>query len=192
MAEDHDDFIGVYAGAIPRDDCARIVTEIDRFLAGAPRQNVLAGAAQTPFLEFTRLDFSFNANTHAPAIAKLVDEALGQCVVRYGEKYFVTRQIRASTKEVKLQKTPPRGGYHFWHCENFTKDTSGRVLAWMIYLNDIPPGEGETEFIWQKRRFQPEAGTCLIWPAYFTHTHRGNPVYSTSKYIATGWYTLDQ
>ena len=192
MIEDHDDFIGIYESAISREDCARIVAEIDRFLESAPKQKVLAGAAQTPFLEFTRLDFSFNATAHAPAVARVVDDALARCVLQYGEKYFVTRQIRASTKEVKLQKTPPRGGYHFWHCENFSGDTATRVLAWMIYLNDIPPGEGETEFIWQKRRFRPEAGTCLIWPAYFTHTHRGNPVYATSKYIATGWYTLDQ
>lgn len=191
-SDETDDFIGIYPNAIGREDCARIIAEIDRFLAQAPPQNVTAGASQTPFLEFTRLDYSLNATTHLPAIAKLVDDALGRCVVQYGAKYFVTRQIKASTKEVKLQMTPPRGGYHFWHCENFTKDTATRVLAWMIYLNDIPPGEGETEFIWQKRRITPEAGTCLIWPTSFTHTHRGNPVYSTNKYIATGWYTLDQ
>lgn len=192
MTEDRDDFIGIYEGAISREDCDRLIGEIDRFLDSAPRQNVTAGAAQTPFLEFTRLDYSLNATVHLPEAAGIVDAALGRCIVQYGTKYFVTRQIKASTKEVKLQKTPPRGGYHFWHCENFTKDTATRVLAWMIYLNDIPPGEGETEFIWQKRRIQPEAGKCLIWPTAFTHTHRGNPVYSRSKYIATGWYTLDQ
>ena len=192
MTEDYDDFIGLYAASISPDVCARIVAEFDRFLAEAPKQAITAGAAQTPFLEFTRLDYSLNATVHLPKIAGIVDAALGKCVALYGAKYFVTRQIKASTKEVKLQKTPPRGGYHFWHCENFTKDTATRVLAWMIYLNDIPPGEGETEFIWQKRRIQPQAGTCLLWPTSFTHTHRGNPVYSTSKYIATGWYTLDQ
>jgi len=191
MADD-DDFIGIYDGAITREDCERIIGEIDRFLERAPRQDVTVGAAQTPFLEFTRLDYSLNASVHLPEAARVVDNALGRCIVQYGGKYFVTRQIKASTKEVKLQKTPPRGGYHFWHCENFTKDTADRVLAWMIYLNDIPSGEGETEFIWQKRRIQQEAGKCLIWPAAFTHTHRGNPVYSATKYIATGWYTLDQ
>jgi hypothetical protein len=192
MTEGDDDFIGIYEGAITRDDCDRIIAEMDRFLENAPRQDITVGAAQTPFLEFTRLDYSLNASVHRPELAAIVDAALGRCIVQYGGKYFVTRQIKASTKEVKLQKTPPRGGYHFWHCENFTKDTATRVLAWMIYLNDIPPGEGETEFIWQKRRIQPEAGKCLIWPAAFTHTHRGNPVYSANKYIATGWYTLDQ
>jgi hypothetical protein len=191
MTEEYDDFIGIYEGAISRADCEEIILESERFFATSPKQNITAGAAQTHFLEFTRLDYSLNASRHLPAAAGIIDNALHQCVLKYASKYFVTRQIKASTKEVKIQKTPPRGGYHFWHCENFNKDTATRALAWMIYLNDIPPGEGETEFIWQKRRVQPEAGKCLLWPTQFTHTHRGNPVYSTTKYIATGWYTLD-
>ncbi|WP_428102084.1 2OG-Fe(II) oxygenase [Candidatus Rariloculus sp.] len=77
------------------------------------------------------------------------------------------------------------------NCENFNKATALRAVAWTIYLNDIPEGEGETEFIWQKLRVQPEAGMCLLWPTQFTHTHRGNPVYSTTKYIATGPLTYD-
>lgn len=192
MAEEQDDFIGIYPDAISRDDCSRIIDDSERFFeSSSAREHVLAGARQTPMLEFTRLDYSFNASVHLPEAARIVDEALHRCIVQYGARYFVTRQIKASTKEVKIQKTPPRGGYHFWHCESFNRDTGNRALAWMIYLNDIPHGEGETEFIWQKLRVQPEAGKCLLWPTQFTHTHRGNPVYSSTKYIATGWYTYD-
>ena len=64
----------------------------------------------------------------------------------------------------------------------------------MIYLNDVEEG-GETEFLYQSIRVAPKAGTLLIWPAGFTHTHRGNPPLSGDKYIATGWvqyYTSDQ
>ena len=60
----------------------------------------------------------------------------------------------------------------------------------MIFPKDIQDGEGETEFLWQGLRVKPKAGTVCIFPASFTHTHRGNPVYSCDKYIATGWYTL--
>lgn len=191
LTEEYDDFIGIYERSVSREDCDRIISDVERFFETSPKGSVTAGAAQAPFLEFTRLDYSVNASAHLPEAAGIVDEALHECIQKYAAKYFVTRQLKASTKEVKLQKTPPRGGYHFWHCENFNKETANRVLAWMIYLNDIPEGEGETEFIWQKRRVQPEAGKCLLWPGQFTHTHRGNPVYSTAKYIATGWYTLD-
>jgi hypothetical protein len=190
--ENDDNFIGIYEHAIAADDCTRIIADAESFFAASSNEKkVDTGAAQMPMLEFARLDYSFNASVHLPETAKIVDEALYVCIQQYVAKYFVSRQLRASTKEVKLQKTPPRGGYHFWHCESFNNETGNRALAWMIYLNDIPPGEGETEFIWQKLRVQPEAGKCLLWPTQFTHTHRGNPVYTTTKYIATGWYTFD-
>ena len=191
MRQEHEDFIGIYENSISREDCDRIIRDAETFFETSPQENIRAGAAQTGMFEFTRLDYSFNASIHLPQTAKIVDEALYRCIHKYVDTYFVSRQLRASTKEVKLQKTPPRGGYHFWHCESFNNETGTRALAWMIYLNDIPTGEGETEFLWQKLRVQPEAGKCLIWPTQFTHTHRGNPVYSTTKYIATGWYTFD-
>ena len=44
--------------------------------------------------------------------------------------------------------------------------------------------------LYQQRKFTPEKGTVLIWPASYTHPHRGNPPIS-DKYIATGWYQVD-
>ena len=87
---------------------------------------------------------------------------------------------------VKTQKTKIGGGYHTWHYETDRRDTSNRVLAWMVYLNDVEEG-GETEFLYQHMRVKPTQGTFVIWPAGFTHTHRGNPPLSGDKYIMTGW-----
>jgi hypothetical protein len=55
-----------------------------------------------------------------------------------------------------------------------------------VYLNDVPEA-GETEFYYQQRKIQPRAGTLLIAPAGFTHTHRGNMPVGGDKYIATSW-----
>ena len=59
-------------------------------------------------------------------------------------------------------------------------------------MNDIDEdGAGETEFLYQKLRVPPKENTCIIWPAGFTHPHRGNVVYGNkSKYIITGWFHL--
>ena len=57
----------------------------------------------------------------------------------------------------------------------------------MIYLNDVTDG-GYTEFPNQGKRFQPRAGDLLIWPAFFTHPHRGIASKTQTKYIVTGWY----
>ena len=58
----------------------------------------------------------------------------------------------------------------------------------MIYLNDVPDGEGETEFLYQRRRIKPTKGTVVIFPAGYTHVHKGNTMFTTDKYILTGWY----
>jgi hypothetical protein len=59
----------------------------------------------------------------------------------------------------------------------------------MVYLNDIVEG-GETEFLHQRKRIKPKKGTVLLFPPYFTHTHRGNPPLSNEKYAITGWMCL--
>ena len=88
-----------------------------------------------------------------------------------------------------IQYYPPNGGYKVWHCERGSLDTSKRFLAYMTYLNDVTEG-GETEFYWQNVSFKPKKGLSLIWPADFTHTHRGIVSKTQEKYITTGWYNL--
>jgi hypothetical protein len=82
------------------------------------------------------------------------------------------------------------GGYPYWHCELYPKDASAetlhRTLLWTLYLNDGFEA-GETEFLYQQRRVRPQAGTLLLAPAAFTHTHRGNRPRGGDKYIATSW-----
>jgi hypothetical protein len=88
-----------------------------------------------------------------------------------------------------------QGGYPYWHSEIFPKqdgeDTLHRVLLWTIYLNDAFE-EGETEFLYQRRRIVPRTGSLLIAPAGFTHTHRGNRPKGGNKYIATSWVLFER
>ena len=105
----------------------------------------------------------------------------------YTKKYSYLKQLAThNILEVKIQKTKIGGGYHIWHCENSKMKSRNRILAFMAYLNDVVEG-GETEFLYQKCRFKPERNTMLVWPAQFTHVHRGNPPLSNDKYIITGW-----
>jgi 2OG-Fe(II) oxygenase superfamily len=82
------------------------------------------------------------------------------------------------------------GGYPYWHCELYPRDaqaeTLHRHLLWTLYLND-GFDEGETEFLFQQRRISPRAGSLLLAPAAFTHTHRGNRPQRGDKVIATSW-----
>ena len=51
---------------------------------------------------------------------------------------------------------------------------------------------GETEYLYQKLRIPAKENTLVIWPAGYTHPHRGNAVYGDkAKYILTGWFYVD-
>jgi hypothetical protein len=92
---------------------------------------------------------------------------------------------------INLQRyTAGQGGYPYWHCELYPRDPSCETLhrhvLWTLYLND-GFAAGETEFLYQGRKIVPQAGSLLIAPAAFTHTHRGNRPEGGDKYIATSW-----
>lgn len=109
----------------------------------------------------------------------------------YCKKYASFNGFPCISEHVKVQRTPPKGGFHTWHKEHGPDSRSAyRTLVWTLYLNDIPDGEGETEFLEYGIKVQPKKGKLCFFPAGWSHTHRGNPVYSCNKYIATGWYYL--
>ena len=83
-----------------------------------------------------------------------------------------------------------QSGQHFQstHTERSSLDTLHRVFAWMTYLNDVDVDEGgATSFTHYDLEIQPRKGLTLIWPAEWTHAHRGNVLTGDSKYIITGW-----
>ena len=63
---------------------------------------------------------------------------------------------------------------------------SARKLVIQLYLNTIEEG-GETEFLYINKRIKAEQGRLTIFPAAFTHTHRGNPPIGQDKYIISTW-----
>lgn len=90
---------------------------------------------------------------------------------------------------VNLQFYPPGGGYKNFHTERMTAVPPGstRHLVFMTFLNDVHDGGG-TEFLHQKVTVPARKGLTLIWPADWTHTHRGIVSPTETKYIITGWY----
>lgn len=179
-------FIGVYPAIVPQVTCKNIIDEVEKTIKTDTEKHY--GVNQFGQKGLGRLDVQLFAERVLPEVAQTINKSLKEAIDKYYEQYFVIDPLKLVSTEVKIQKTSPRGGYHVWHCEQDCIDHAPRVLAWTLYLNDIPEGEGETEFLWQGVRVQPKAGTVSIFPAAFTHTHRGNPVYSRDKYIATGWF----
>tara|TARA_B110000908_G_scaffold121950_1_gene143032 strand:+ start:219 stop:785 length:567 start_codon:yes stop_codon:yes gene_type:complete len=87
-----------------------------------------------------------------------------------------------------LQKYLPGDAYNPMHIEEGgpREGKIQRKFAFTTYLNDIEEG-GETEFLLQGIKVKPRKGLTVIWPAGWTHPHRGIPAPNETKYIATGW-----
>lgn len=112
---------------------------------------------------------------------------LKMCLEHYIDKFSVLSTFNIHPFGIKVQKTRPGQGFHIWHCEQASKDSQQRVVTFMTYLNDVEEG-GETEFRYQCKRIKPKKGLTLLWPADYTHTHRGLMPLKGDKYIATGWF----
>jgi len=82
-----------------------------------------------------------------------------------------------------------KSGKHFeeWHCEVTNKETMSRVLNFMIYLSSHNCG---TQFF-DKKIILSETGKLVMFPSYFTHTHRGQVCpENKDRYILSGYFRL--
>jgi prolyl 4-hydroxylase len=61
-----------------------------------------------------------------------------------------------------------------------------RDVSIVGYLNDDFAG-GETLFDRQNLKFQPQKGSVLVFPSYYTHPHQSLPVTQGCKYAFTSW-----
>ena len=103
-------------------------------------------------------------------------------------RFLITMPSFRTWESYNIQHYKDGEGYFGLHCEQ-QPDVSAdhyvyRMGAWMIYLNDAESG---TEFPYQEITLQPKQGLCAVWPAYWTHPHKGVTPNKGDKYIATGW-----
>ena len=120
-------------------------------------------------------------------INELVYFFVGQAIDKYSNDYTflnVNKSWRLSPSYNIQRYDGDKEGYFSLHNE-----ASGsypyRMLAWMVYLNDAASG---TEFPYQNMTIQAKTGRTVIWPAAWTHPHRGVIPNVGVKYIATGWF----
>jgi hypothetical protein len=180
------DFIGIWDNCLPSVACNDLISNFES-LINSNRSILIEGKNKFDNGSLGRNDFAITLNYHHPN-ADEIYKFLSVCLNEYLEEYSQLNGNDLIASQIKMQKTPPGGGYHVWHYENENWEVSDRELAWMIYLNDLPEGQAETEFLYQKTRVHPKQGRVVIWPAGFTHVHRGNTVFTEDKYILTGWY----
>ena len=195
MNAEYKDFIAIYRDVYPEGYCQHLIKEFDRLVeSGAGTNRQRGEGALRHRKNDMQLGLNFGAHNAAdfndtPA-TRVFFNGLQQCYDQYTEQFSVLKDAKIHGTAMKMQRTDPGGGYHVWHAEQGNKEHAERVLVYMLYLNDLGEQDGgETEFLYQQRRISPQENTMVLWPAAFTHAHRGNTVFGErSKYIVTGWF----
>ena len=195
------DFIGVWENFVPGAFCDQLIEFFEHTINNTadyiePNSVVPEKQVEAFVVEgdqqyngnLRRKDTSILLNYTNDTFSYQVNQFLKSCALHYIDNFSQLTSLSLVSSDLKLQRTKPEGGYHVWHYENASCEFAARELTWMIYLNDVPDGEGETEFLYQRRRIKPTKGTVVIFPAGMTHVHKGNTVFTTDKYIVTGWY----
>ena len=182
-------FIEVYDNALPDELCNKYIELFETQSKLNYDRKQLFGENYNPNnVEDTALDMVSETNdVNLSFSTRDFLKHFWPCYEKYYEKYSILKNMGTQNVYVlKIHKTKPSQGYHIWHAENMRRDQQQRVCVLMCFLNDVKEG-GETEFLYQHKRIKPKKGSMVIWPASFTHTHRGNPPISGNKYIITGW-----
>jgi hypothetical protein len=199
MKIEYVDHIAIYTDVYPKGFCSHLITEFNRLETqgiGANRQHYENA------LQHMKDDYAIFADLRNHGLnpfdnkepTDIFFDGLQHCYDEYTTKYSTLKNnggVRATA--MKMQRTSPGGGYHVWHQEQGPGANAHRVVTYMLYLNTLSPEDGaETEFLHQRKRFNPIENTMIIWPAAYTHAHRGNPVLGdTFKYVVTGWFYYD-
>ena len=139
-------------------------------------------------------EYKDSLDLHVPwqiACAEVQDylKALQGVLEKYLERFPFSETSRFSVQEpLSMQLYAPGGGFKSWHSERNDASFPAvyRHLVFMTYLTDNP--NGGTEWFHQDLYVPAKRGYTVIWPADWTHTHRGRVDPELEKMIITGWF----
>lgn len=170
----------IYQSLIDPALCRRIIEDFER------RGNHIQAHSIRGYTYLTSADLDVDLVTE-------YEFEMRQVLQEYNQKYLYSKETICSYEmyfPYNVQKYQPGNHYSVWHCENNGEPQyRKRHLSFITYLNDVTDA-GETEFLYQNMKVTPKQGLTAIWPAGFTHTHRGIASPTQVKYIIQGWYTF--
>ena len=192
-----DNFIQIYPNVIPKEMCNYFINRFDEEdKMGKTYKGQAGNSVKLNVKDCKDLTIKYDEETHDffdLVYAKFVD------YVKYYNSsidgFLYNEIIDDESSCFKPPKhalmhvyEPPKQGYYVWHqdWQSNKEQLATRMLVGMTYLNDVEEG-GETEFYHQKLKIKPKQGTLVVFPAYFTHVHKGHEPISNKKYIINTW-----
>ena len=185
-------FIEVYENTLSKEVCEKIRTFADLWLSTMPdkkRRGMVmdtkrGGIIDKKIKDSYDIEMFLDENSE---INNCIRKALLPKIGEYKKKHPQLNELSDWKYDnlYNLQKYEPGMAFHLLHCEHSKAPSqSSRIAAWMIYLNTVTDGGG-TYFDNYDITMNAVEGRCVIWPAYWTHMHRGIVSKTETKYIAT-------
>ena len=192
-----DNFIHINKGALSKKDCDDIIEFFEDNSFYHEKGGVIHQDDQTPNEVIEGMKKSTDLVLQSVELNKdfwmpfnlAMKETHGQYLNRYPFLRGCRQWNIAHT--FRIQRYLPNEGFFALHAENtgaFDGVVERRLAAWMVYLNDVTDGGG-TDFPTLDYKMEARVGDFSIWPAYWTHPHRGIISPTETKYIMTGWFS---
>jgi len=184
------DYFGIYDNALSKKECEIIINQFEKSEQG-PGKIWRDGIIQeVPAYKKCKTLNDTNFDDRS-IITNIVGNQLAKFIKRYDQEQPQLRKLCrwGLYQGYSIQKYETEDdGYKDWHAEaGSSGPPSNRILVWMFYLNNAKSG---TEFM-NYPTVRAKRGRCVIWPAGWTHVHRGAPNKGL-KYIVTGWITFEE
>jgi hypothetical protein len=123
------------------------------------------------------------------SVFKSIHPKIQACMSHYLSRSPVLQSFSLQATGYKIQMYPRNEGYFRWHADSVGSNGGNRVVAMVLYLNDVEKG-GETEFFHQKMKISPKAGHLVLFPTGWNYMHRGHTPESADKYIIQTFVTV--
>lgn len=180
-----ENFIGVFPNLYDAEFCNLLISKFETIYDSGFGHKHHWGVNRKDSIVFS--NDVVDVTTIGAEFKSFLDKFWEVAYAEYKREYDVLDMANVHTVfSCKIQRSKIGEAFHQWHFDASSRDTANRLIVFILYLNDVEEG-GETEFLYIPKRVKPTTGTLLMFPAGMTHTHRGNPPISNSKYILTGW-----
>ncbi len=179
-------FISIYDNALEDYQCDQIIDEFEKNKE-RQREGFVGNKEIKPESKLST-DITYNIND-VSITSEILSQSLSLNIESYKKENPAIDNVLSKWSchpFYNVQRYKPGEGYFKQHCEADSPKNAKRVLVWMFYLNSLY--EGGTLFPLYNTGVNAVQGRLVIWPAYWTHLHKGQINYTTTKYIATGWY----
>ena len=182
-------FISIYDNALEDYQCNQIIDEFEKNKERQKKGTVGGGRVKPKTKISTDVSYFIK---DVSITSKILTQSLSLNIERYKKEYPTVEYVLqkwSCCPIYNVQRYEPGEGFFKPHCEVDNLSSAKRVLVWMFYLNSLD--QGGTLFPLYNIGVNAVQGRLVIWPPYWTHLHKGQINYTTTKYIATGWYIFD-